>query len=224
MPLRRPKIPLLFFTDIMAFKPVRFLVRNGGPGLVVQEAMYGFIMALIFITATRFGLLGDISETELLLLILGMNVTWGAIDMIVFFFVDEGEHHQMHRFMETHDPGKYTVRELLDEVDRQKVYDIVMSSKPVPDVCYRKKTKELFMSAFVAFIVTALTIIPFALCLLLIPDMGDALLISALVASLCLFFIGFAMGPYLGKNGARFGLVVALISLVITVIATVTGG
>ena len=220
----------------MAFKPVRFLVSNAGPGLVVQEAMYGFIMALIFITATRFGLLGDISETELLLLILGMNVTWGAIDMIVFFFVDEGEHHQMHRFMETHDPGKYTVRELLDEdfagtvldsmyeVDRQRVYDIVMSSEPVPDSCYRKKTKELFMSAFVAFIVTALTIIPFALCLLLIPDMEDALLISALLASLCLFFIGFAMGPYLGKNGARFGLAVALVSLMITVIATLTGG
>ena len=99
----------------MAFKPVRFLVSNAGPGLVVQEAMYGFIMALIFITATRFGLLGDISEIELLLLILGMNVTWGAIDMIVFFFVDEGEHYQMHRFLETHDPGKYTVKELLDE-------------------------------------------------------------------------------------------------------------
>ena len=156
--------------------------------------------------------------------------------MIVFFFVDEGEHYQMHRFLETHDPGKYTVKELLDEdfagtvldsmyeEDRQKVYDIVMSSDPVPDHCYKRKTKELFMSAFVAFIVTALTIVPFMLCLLLIPDMEDALLISALLASLCLFFIGFAMGPYLGKNGARFGLAVALVSLMITVIATLTGG
>lgn len=220
----------------MITKSMRFFLRNAGPGLIVQEAMYGFIMALIFITAARFGLLGDISRTNLLILILGMNVTWGAIDMVVFFLVDEWEHHQMHRFMQTRDPGRYTVEELLEEdfsgtvldsmyvEDRRKVYDIVLASDYVPDMCYKKKTRELFKSALVAFIVTSLTVVPFALCLLLIPDMGDALLFSAVLASLCLFFTGFATAPYLGKNGVRFGLAVAIVSLVITIIATVTGG
>ncbi len=217
-------------------RPVRFFIKSAGPGLIVQEAMYGFIMALIFVTATRLGVFGDITSTHLLLMILGMNLTWGAIDMIVFYLVDEGEHYQMHRFMQTRDPGKYTVKELLDEdfsgtvldsmyeEDRRKVYDIVLSSEHVPDECYRRKRRELLQSAVVAFLVTSLTIVPFAICLLLIPDMNDALLVSAVMASLCLFFIGYRMGPYLGKAGMRFGLVVALISLAITVVATFTGG
>lgn len=217
-------------------KPLHSFVKSAGPGLIVQEAMYGFIMALIFVTATRLGVFGDISATHLLLMILGMNLTWGAIDMIVFYLVDEGEHYQMHRFMQTRDPGKYTVKELLDEdffgtvldsmyeEDRQKVYDIVLASEHVPDECYNRKRKELFVSALMAFIITSLTIVPFAVCLLLIPDMKDALFASAIVASLCLFAIGYRMGPYLGKIGVRFGLAVAVISLVITVIATFTGG
>ena len=220
----------------MVFRPVRAMVKSAGPGLIVQEAMYGFIMALIFVTATRIGVFGDISATRLLAMIFGMNITWGAIDMIVFYLIDEGEHYQMHRFMQTRDPGKYTVRELLDEDfsgtvldsmyerDRQKVYDIVLSSECVPDGCYRAKRKELFKSAVVAFIVTSLTIVPFAICLMFVPDMDDALLFSAIVASLCLFVIGNMMGPYLGKNGYRFGLIVASISLLITLIATFTGG
>ena len=215
---------------------MRFFIKSAGPGLIIQEAMYGFIMALIFVTATRFGVFGDISATHLLLMILGMNMTWGAIDMIVFYLVDEGEHYQMHRFMQTRDPGKYTVRELLDEdfsgtvldsmyeEDRQRVYDIVLSADHVPDRCYNLKKKELFLSALVAFLVTSLTIVPFAICLLFIPDMNNALLLSAIVASVCLFIIGYRMGPYMGKVGVHFGLVVALISLTITIIATFTGG
>ena len=215
---------------------MRFFVRSAGPGLVVQEAMYGFIMALIFVTATRFGVFGDISKEHLLMMILGMNITWGAIDMVVFYMVDEGEHYQMHRFLQTRDPGLYSVKDLLDEdfsgtvldsmyeEDRQRVYDIVLSSECVPDDCYGQKRKDLLKSAFVAFLVTALTVVPFALCLLLIPDMKDALLASAVMASLCLFGIGYRMGPYLGKNGMHFGFAIAVVSLVITIVATLTGG
>ena len=76
----------------MVFRPVRAMVKSAGPGLIVQEAMYGFIMALIFVTATRIGVFGDISATRLLAMIFGMNITWGAIDMIVFYLIDEGEH------------------------------------------------------------------------------------------------------------------------------------
>ena len=49
-------------------KPLHSFVKSAGPGLIVQEAMYGFIMALIFVTATRLGVFGDISATHLLLI------------------------------------------------------------------------------------------------------------------------------------------------------------
>lgn len=215
---------------------MRAIFRTAGPGLIVQEAMYGFIMALIFITAARVGLLGDVSNADLLILIVGMNLTWGAIDMIVFFLVDEGEHYQMHRFLKTRDPGKYTVQELLDEdfagtvldsmyrEDRQKVYDIILASECVPDDCYRLKRGELLKSAISAFVVTSLTIVPFVICLLLIPDEGMSRFVSAMVASACLFCTGCKLGPYLGKSAFWFGSLVAAVSLIITFVATFTGG
>ena len=106
MPLPRQRNPLIDYTMTSMMGPLHSFVKSAGPGLIVQEAMYGFIMALIFITATRFGFFGDISASRLVVMILGMNLTWGAIDMVVFYLVDEGEHHQMHRFMQTRDPGR----------------------------------------------------------------------------------------------------------------------
>ena len=64
------------------------VVNNTGPGLALQEMMYGFIMALLFITATRFGVIDCNSAIDLIVLMAGMDFTWGAIDCILFYFVD----------------------------------------------------------------------------------------------------------------------------------------
>ena len=56
--------------------------------LVLQEAMYGFVMALTFITAEQLGLVDYNTRSKLILAILGMDFVWGAIDMYIFYRMD----------------------------------------------------------------------------------------------------------------------------------------
>ena len=72
----------------MVRRAAQRLITMTGPGLAVQELLYGFIMELIFVTAARIGLLDYSGKTELILMILGMNATWGAIDAVIFYAID----------------------------------------------------------------------------------------------------------------------------------------
>ena len=72
----------------MEHRPFRGIVRKTGPGLAIQEVLYGFIMALIYVTAARIGVLSYTDTTNLVILIIGMNFTWGLIDAVVFYIVD----------------------------------------------------------------------------------------------------------------------------------------
>lgn len=210
-------------------------MRSAGPALIIQEALYGFIMALIFVVAVGVGLI-DADRYTLLIMITGMNLTWGAIDMIVFYFVDEGEHRMMYRFIRDRKSACKDGRELLadhfdgtvldsiPEKDRQRIYDIILESEAVDCSVYKKEKRELFVSAFACFVTTALTIIPFALCLLIIPDYEMALLCCGLVSTVIMFCLGYKLAPCMNHDNLRLGLAVAIIGLSLTLIATFTGG
>ena len=76
----------------MSLSPFRRLVGITGVSLALQELLYGLIMALIFITAARVGVLHYTDRENLVILIMGMNLTWGAIDAIVFYLLDIFSH------------------------------------------------------------------------------------------------------------------------------------
>ena len=63
------------------------LVSLTGPGTALQELLYGFIMALIFVYAARFGVLTFSSVQEYALVQIGMIATWGTIDGIIFYYI-----------------------------------------------------------------------------------------------------------------------------------------
>ena len=75
------------------------LVRYTGRGLALQEALYGFIMAMLFISAAAFGLLSVESNTEMIILIVGMDFSWGMIDMVIFYFIDVAEQRKKLRIL-----------------------------------------------------------------------------------------------------------------------------
>ena len=65
--------------------PIVEILKAPGPSTVLMEILYGFIMALIFIYGARFGLLTFDGPAEFATMVIGMNVTWGTIDAILFF-------------------------------------------------------------------------------------------------------------------------------------------
>ena len=66
---------------------IRNLLTAPGPSTGLQELLYGFIMSLIFVYATRFGLLSYDDPMQFVLVVTGMCATWGAIDAIIFYYL-----------------------------------------------------------------------------------------------------------------------------------------
>ena len=211
------------------------LVRNTGRGLALQEALYGFIMAMLFITASAFGLINVETNMDVIVLIVGMNFSWGAIDMVIFYFIDVAEQRKHLRILEgkyLYDDKKKVIRDnlsgtivgCLDRETEEKVVDMIAEGGLESRQEERADRMDLMRSAVSSFVITMLTVIPSVLCLLIIEDLKDALMFAGITSSICMFFIGYLLGPYFGTKGWISGSMVLLLALGITAAATVTGG
>ena len=96
---------------------IRSIVSRTGPGLALQEMMYGFIMALLFISASRFGIINFSSATDIIILMVGMDFTWGAIDCILFFVIDVLDQRRMLNYMRSDIPLEQKAEMMADDFD-----------------------------------------------------------------------------------------------------------
>ena len=221
----------------MRLSPFEGIVRRTGPSLAIQEVLYGFIMGLIFVTAARVGVLDYPGKVHLVMLIIGMNLTWGAIDAVVFYLVGIFDQRNFVRIMSN--PEK------LDEMERIRLLEYSFSGTPLDllepeserEICktilkqkmqseehMKADRKALLESSVACFIITALTIVPIILPILLAEEVTTGLALSSALSSVVLFFIGFKMEKYVGVNRWTLGLGLAGVSWAITIVSTFTGG
>ncbi len=211
------------------------LARITGRGLALQEALYGFIMAMLFITAAAFGVMNMETNTEVIILIVGMDFTWGLIDMVIFYFVDVAEQKKYLRIMKgeglyadrkkvIRDNLSGTLVDILDDEDEEKVIDIIAASGIEGSGEMLKSRLDMLLSAFSCFVITLMTTIPAVIALLIVPDLHDGLLAAGIASSVCMFFVGYRMGPYLGTKGMYSGAAILAMALAIILMATFTGG
>ena len=220
----------------MDHNPFRGIVRKTGPGLAIQEVLYGFIMALIYVTAARIGILRYTDTLNLVILIIGMNFTWGLIDAVVFYMVDVFDQRKFVRIMSACDlPHERKVEMMLDEFsgtpldildpeDERRICEEILSKTMESESERLSDRRAMRDSAVACFIITILTTIPIVVPLLLIEDTEIALTVASGLSSICLFFIGFRMERYLGVNRWAAGLFLTAIGWAITITATFTGG
>ncbi|MFA6710115.1 MAG: VIT1/CCC1 transporter family protein [Candidatus Methanomethylophilaceae archaeon] len=222
----------------MVIKAARRMMGYTGTGLMLQELLYGFIMALLFITAAQFRLIG-FGVKELIILIVGMNFTWGLIDMLVFFTIDTFDQKKYIRIIEAKKKGMIdeakirmlikdelsgTIADIIDAESEKKVVDLIMDSDLEPEDQILSERRNMFYSAFFCFLLTMFTVIPVILPLLLVSDFRTALFYSAGFASIMLFFVGYYVAPYFGQNRWLVGIGILAFTGVITLLATFTGG
>ena len=222
----------------MVIKAARRMMGYTGTGLMLQELLYGFIMALLFITAAQFRLIG-FGVKELIILIVGMNFTWGLIDMLVFFTIDTFDQKKYIRIIEAKKKGMMdeakirmlikdelsgTIADIIDAESEKKVVDLIMDSDLEPEDQILSERRNMFYSAFFCFLLTMFTVIPVILPLLLVSDFRTALFYSAGFASIMLFFVGYYVAPYFGQNRWLVGIGILAFTGVITLLATFTGG
>ncbi|MGN0098295.1 MAG: hypothetical protein ACI38Y_03085 [Candidatus Methanomethylophilaceae archaeon] len=220
----------------MEHNPFRGIVRKTGPGLAIQEVLYGFIMALIYVTAARIGILRYTDTLNLVILIIGMNFTWGLIDAVVFYMVDVFNQRKFVRIMSACDlPYDRKVEMMLDEFsgtpldildpeDERRICEDILSKTVESESERLSDRRAMRDSAIACFLITILTTVPIVVPLLLIGDIDIALTVASCLSSICLFFIGFRMERYLGVNRWNAGLFLTAVGWTITIAATFTGG
>lgn len=223
----------------MVRRAAQRLITMTGPGLAVQELLYGFIMELIFVTAARIGFLDYSGKTELILMILGMNATWGAIDAVIFYVIDtfdENNHVKMINLGKHGGPEREravdylidsfggTPMDALAPEDERRICEMIIDCRTEDRLGLKRDRRALAWSSVGCFVITILTIIPVAVPILLFPDINLGLTVASALSAVIMFFIGYRMQSYYLVNGWLMGLLLTGMGWTITVIATFTGG
>jgi hypothetical protein len=216
---------------------IKTFVGHTGPELATQEALYGFVMGLIFINSALVGLISYESPWNLVMMIVGMNFVWGFIDMYIFYRMDvsaqkrnigilnNGERTVEERRGEIYDALGNTIFDVLTEEDKIKATDLVLNSNVETNIEMKADRRAMFLSALSCFLITFLTSVPLVFCLLLISDPTDSLHTAVILACICLFFIGYKLEPSKNmKYKVRTGASIALLAAGLTIFATFLGG
>lgn len=205
--------------------------------MALQELLYGFIMALIFVAATQFGLVRFDSNMDLVMTIIGMNTAWGLVDMIVFTLVDRFDQRKYVRIVESKseisddiieelisNELSGTLIDVLDKEDERKIVRQILEAGLEPEEHLKRERGDMLRTNFMCFVLTMLTCIPVITPLLIISDIYIACLWSSAVSTVFLFMIGYFLEEYTGINRWIMGLLVAGIGIGITFMAVALGG
>lgn len=207
-----------------------------GPSTAIQEILYGFIMALILVTATRVSS-QPIQPTHFMLMVTGMIATWGAIDGIIFYFL--GVCNQLRHFrLIRNDYGldreariqmmmdelSATPVDALDPEDQRAICESILDKRLEDVVAVKEDRRAMLMNSVGCFIWSILTLVPVLLPVILIDDFDTALIVSSSLSSIMLFFVGYYLALDIGTNRWLTGLVLTGVSWAITIVSTFTGG
>jgi len=205
--------------------------------LVIQETIYGFVMALTFVTVTRLGIF-QYDRNALIVAILAMDFVWGMIDLIIFFNMDIlsfGRRHRTLLRMKSVDSYESrmdvadglldgSVFDDLDDDTRRKAAELVADAE-LNDGRKDSIYGTYFFNAVTAFVCTFVSALPSVFCLALIDDLMDACMAAAVVSSISFFIVGYLMAD--GNTHLRrilVGLALTALTMLLTLFAAYLGG
>lgn len=213
------------------------LIALTGPGTALQEILYGFIMGLIFIYGALFGLLEFESTTAFVIAEVGMCVTWGVIDGIIFYYIWTLETRRTYevitnnagmdresRVNEIMDSLSGTALDVISDEEKRAVCQNILDKEIQSVEELRSDNKAMIMNSLGCVFFGSIALVPLLAPLLFIDDFMEAIEMSCWIASIVLFFTGYSIAPYIRANRILTGVVLAGISLLISIIAVFTGG
>ncbi len=207
--------------------------------LVIQEAMYGCIMALTLMLTAYIGIVDYLTRRYLIYAILGMDIVWAVIDMYIFYRADiMSLRRALKLYWDLHDyPTREEKREvlrpelngtmfqLISREDQDKVLDAYIDGKFSGREGLRKSNRHYLFNAATTFVFAAAPAIPPVLCLTYIEDFDMAILTACAISSVLIFLVGYFMAPGDGvKSRLITGFTTAAISIFFTVVCAVFGG
>ena len=207
--------------------------------LVIQEAMYGCIMALTIMLTAYIGLIQYSDRMHLIYAILGMDVVWAVIDMYIFYRADlMSLNRSLMLYWELHDqPDRESKKKLLEsefygtvfqvvsKEDQDKMLDVFLDGTFTGREGLKKSNRHYLFNAVTTFVFAAAPAIPPVICLQLIGNFAYAILNASVISCILIFFVGYFMAPGDGlKSRLITGFTTAGISMFFTIVCAVFGG
>jgi hypothetical protein len=223
----------------MALPLVHPLTKYIGPTFALQEIIYGLVMALGTMSTVSIGIgLEPSSRDTLILAAVGVNITWGLADMIMYMVTknfDRMRHQQLADAIRD-DPEEdwpmeavenelsETIVATLDPADRQRIYMDIVDSESRAIARLSSLSISHLYGGVTCLLLTVLAALPLVVPLLLISPLSLGLRVASFLAMGLLFLAGYLWAPYAGLRKERAGLVMLAVGAVITLATLVLGG
>jgi len=216
---------------------VRRVIAMTGPGVALQELLYGFIMALIFVYAARLEIVFFDTWMHFAVVEIGMIATWGTIDGIVFYFIAlcnrrrygriisnaDGEDDELRTAL-LMDEFSSTPLDVLPDKEKEAICRSILDKELQSAAESRSDDRTMLQCSVGCLLISLSTLVPILIPVIVIEDFMLGLEVASVLSSVVLFFIGYFMSSYLGSNRWLTGLTLMGMSLVISLISTYTGG
>jgi len=202
----------------------------------ISEILYGVIMALTFTSTISITKSDSTSVSDMLIGALSCNTAWGLIDAVMYLVMAKTDVERgftilnFVRKSKNNDKARQFIADALpsvianamqpDEVEniRQRISQLPESTDTrVQKIGDYKIAVEIFLLVFLS---TFLVAVPFTF----INDLEIALRTSNAIAILMMFFCGWGLGKYAGRNSFFTGIVMSLLGIVLVLITIALGG
>jgi hypothetical protein len=214
-----------------------FIRRHIAPVDVLDEALFGLIMAVGFTAACRFGL-DEMDSRTLFISILGCNLAWAVIDgsmYLVTTLYERGRRVRLGRSILQAPTEEEALRRIGAELDeqvehfatpeeRQQLYRWVLRALPRVTTSPKKLSAADMFSALAVALVVLLATVPVIAPFLFIDDVNHAVRFANFVATGLLFLLGYRWAQHTGGRPIAVGLAVAAFGLIMVLVTVLLGG
>jgi VIT1/CCC1 family predicted Fe2+/Mn2+ transporter len=218
---------------------VRVLTRHIRPINALQELIYGLVMSLATISVVSLTIgLDESTRHTLALSVLGVNITWGLADMLIFSVLESFDRSRHRKVIDwvfsepdedwaldaIRDDLSGTIIARLDPADRERIYLDVLESGNRALEPHPKFSLSVLKGSLIAFMITVAASFPVVLTVMLVNPIELAHTAASAIAVLLLFLTGFVWAPLAGISRWRAGVALMGIGLLITLSTLFIGG
>jgi hypothetical protein len=214
-----------------------FVRRHIEPVDVLDEALFGLIMAVGFTAAIRFGM-DEMDSRTLCLSILGCNLAWALIDGSMYVMTslyERGRVRRLGRSILQAPSEAEALRRIGAELDdrfgpvatpeeRQQLCRVVLGMLPRVTARPAKITAADLLGGLSVALVVLLVTVPVIAPFFFLHDVNLGVRVANLVATGLLFLLGYRWAQHSGGHPVAVGLAVATFGFVMVVVTLLLGG
>lgn len=202
----------------------------------ISEILFGLIMALTFTCTISITQSDKASVNDMLIAALGCNAAWGFVAAVLYILMARTAEKRGFTILDfvrkSKDKNKTqqfifdalppVIANVLKPEEMENIRERILQL-PEPTITKKQKWKDYKIAVGIFFLVL-LSILPVAAPFIFIDDLQTALRISNIIAILMMFFCGWGLGKYAGRNRFLMGVIMSILGIVLVLVTIALGG